>query len=301
MFAAYLARTARYAPFALLVKVESAPKASFSAGGADLPHTFTQRYAPYSLPDYRIEPRKPEELPTLEPDAPPVRYRMMEQVEEKRAEDPMLGARMAAEEIYQNLLRWLRDDRGVRAENLLAACGAIGGRLCVQGLLETLEGMIAQNAQNRAQLKNAVAGMLQIALVETKDGKQYVMGDRLADACFLFYQNALGRGITDAETQTLRGIIVQTTECAGKENYWETPVSNEVGAAPDWIADLLTPRIEPSLKAFCRFPQERMMAMAFATQKAMKSLRENAVISEEKAFAILAEYSWRTAHCPPQS
>lgn len=263
-----------------------------SMTGTEFLHKFMEQYAPYTLKDYTIKERTFEELPDLDKIHPGLRS-MAHQVDLRRAEDPMIGAKMAAKEIHMNLVSWLKDDKGIQSEMLLAALASVGGRVCVQGLMQTLDNMIATGIPDRKKLLYSIASLLQLMIVETKSGEAYIMGDRIGNEFMLFYSNSIGE---KADMQKLLPIAKKTAECCGSETYWKTPYASLISPTPQVIADTFTGRFEPSFQVYCRFPQERMLAAAFAAQMAFRETVSQNVLDKEKAASIIAEYGWRASH-----
>lgn len=69
---------------------------------------------------------KAEPSPAIDPQ----QAALLRAIEERRKTDPLVGAKIAAQEVFQRLLKGLADDRGVHAETLLAALGALAGYSC---------------------------------------------------------------------------------------------------------------------------------------------------------------------------
>ncbi|HOQ38058.1 MAG TPA: hypothetical protein PLR73_10160 [Acetivibrio sp.] len=56
------------------------------------------------------------------------------QINEKRKEDPLIGAKLGAKEIFNTLLKAFKDSRGVHIETFMCALGALAGYSCQAGL-----------------------------------------------------------------------------------------------------------------------------------------------------------------------
>ncbi len=264
-----------------------------SVSGDELIQMFAKQYAPYTIKDYVIKERTYDEIPPLDESRPMLRS-MAHQVDLKRSQDPMVGAKIASQEIYINIINMLKDDKGVHAETLLAVLASVCGRLCVQGIMNTLSNMISGSDPERKKLLYATATILQIMIVETKNGDTYVMGDRIGNEFLLCYSNAIAQ---QGDIQKLIPVARKTSECVGTEDYWKTPFDDLVRHSPRELADRFTGVFEITYKTYCRFPQERMLAVAFAAQKAINELVVNQhVIDKEKAASIISEYGWRTSH-----
>lgn len=263
-----------------------------SMNGNEFVRKYMEQYAPYTLKDVVIKERPFEALPDIDHYHNGLRA-MAHHVDTKRAEDPMFGARIAAQEILNNITNWLKDDKGVHSETLLAVLASVGGRICVQGVVNTFTNMISDNVQDRKKMTYAIATILQVFIAETPGGEAYIMGDRIGNEFLLFYRNAIGEA---ADPQQLMPVAKQTAQLCGNEQFWKTPYDELVKNSPKNIADLFADKFEVTFMTYCRFPQERMLAVAFAAQNAVKQIVSQNILSKEKAASIIAEYGWRTSH-----
>lgn len=268
-------------------------KSSNSVSGTDFLRMYAEQYAPYTLKDHVIKERSYDEIPLIDEKHPQLQS-VAHRIESMRSQDPMIGAKMASQEIYMNITNMLKDDKGVHAETLLAALASIGGRACVQGVMNTLENMVSADSPDKKKLIYSLATILSIYICETKSGDAYILGDRIGNEFTIFYKNALaGKG----DVQDLVPISRKTAELAGsEERYWETPFDEIIKLSPQKFADSFNNVFEITFKTYCRFPQERMLAVAFAAQKAVRELTDNHIMELEKAASIIAEYGWRTSH-----
>lgn len=263
-----------------------------SIDGIQFIRKFTEQYAPYTLDDYTIKARSYDDIPQIDENHPQLRS-MAYQVDLKRSEDPMVGAKIASQEIYVNITNMLKDNKGVHVETLLAVLASLGGRICVQGLMNTIDKMVASDSPERKKLINAVATILQIFIVETQNGDIYIMGDRIGNEFMTFYNNAIAEV---GDVQKLIPIAKKTSELAGNEDYWKTTFDDLVRISPKELADKFNGVFEVTFRTYCRFPQERMIAVAFAAQRAVHEAVKNNILEKDKAVSIIAEYGWRTAH-----
>lgn len=267
-------------------------KTDNSINGIEFLRRFTEQYAPYTLKDYVIKERAYDEIPQIDENHPMLRS-MAHQVDLKRSQDPMVGAKIASQEIYINITNMLKDDKGVHAETLLAVIASVCGKLCVQGIMNTLDNMISKSVPDRKKLLYTIASLMQIWIVETKNGEAYIMGDKIGNEFMLCYSNAIAE---QGDIQKLLPVAKKTSGCVGSEDYWKTPFDELVHYSPQELADRFTGVFEITYKTYCRFPQERMLAVAFAAQKAINELVNQHVMDKEKAAYIFSEYGWRTSH-----
>lgn len=251
---------------------------------------FQTAYMPYSVEGCTVNQRKPEEIKVDSKDH--ASLAMMNYIDSQREKDNFIGAKVAGKEIYTNLINWLKNDKGVHAETLLAVLGSMGGRECVSGIMSTLESLISDDAENKSRILNAIAGILDILIAETKNGEFYIMGDRIANTFCSFYDTACSE--QGKAVKTLQPLASEVAGKIGYPYYWKTPFDNLVGKSPKEIVDIFNGKFEPTFDVYCRFPYERMLAFAIAAQNAMKQVKS--VMPEEKSMSILSEYGWRTSH-----
>lgn len=94
---------------------------------------------------------------------------LIKAIRERSKEDPLVGAKLGAKEVFQRLLDGMKDSKGVHVESLLTALGALAGYACQANL--------------RAQaLAKGMPETAPFQVIGTKDGKQYFFGDPLNNA-----------------------------------------------------------------------------------------------------------------------
>lgn len=284
--------------FALLRSNENAekngaPSADDRAGAAaeakisEIRLLFDLNYAPYRVDHFKDEPRDFNDIPPLDP---PQRRNMAMAIDEQRAEHPYVGADMAAKEIFLNLTNWLNGEKGVHAETLLAVLGAIGGRECCRGIMTALDAVAAKTGLD-FKTYNAF-GVLGIMIVDTKNGEKYIMGDKIANEFCSFYMTASKDNTYPFEV--LKPLAEKCASTVGTEEYWITPFGEYVSDDPKALADCFEGKFEVTFATYCRYPHERMMAMALAAQKAVDEAVK--FMPKDRALSILAEFGWRTSH-----
>lgn len=251
---------------------------------ADIQRLFNLKYAPYLTENFKDEPRDFNDIPPLDP---PQRRNMALAVDAQRAEHPYVGADMAAKEIFLNLTNWLNGEKGVHAETLLAVLGSIGGRECCRGIITALKALAAETGSSSMPL-----GALTILIVDTKNGEKYVMGDKIANEFCSFYMTAAKDNTYPFEV--LKPLAEKCASTVGTEEYWNTPFGEYVSDDPKALADCFEGKFEVTFATYCRYPHERMMAMALAAQKAVDEAVK--FMPKDRAMSILAEFGWRTSH-----
>jgi len=261
-----------------------------NTGAEQVIRMFRMAYSPYSLEGYIVPQRRPEEIKINSQNH--AELAMMNYIDSQRAKDNFIGVKMAGKEIYANLVNWLKDDKGVHAETLMAVLGSIGGRECVNGIMNTLDSLISDEAQDKRQIENTIAGILDIFIAETKSGELYIMGGRIAHSFCSFYDTACSE--QGKSVEKLQPLASEIAGKVGYPEYWKTPFDNLIGKSPKEIADIFDGKFEFTFNVYCRFPYERMLAFAIASQNAVNQMES--VMPKEKAMSILAEYGWRTSH-----
>lgn len=245
---------------------------------------FTRCYAPFRLDGFVIPERNFEDIPLLDPNHPELRN-MAFAVDQRRKNDPYAGAKIAGEEIFLNITNWLKDEKGVHAETLLAIIGALGGLECRRGIITAMKSMAGGKGEK-------AAGVLSIYIVTVKSGEKYLFGNRVAEEFASFYMTATDDG--NIPLSFIEPLSAKCSEMCGTPEYWKTPFGEYVAFSPKGIAEKLGNRFEVTFGTYTRYPVERMFAMAIAAQKAVKMAQE--LMPKERAMAILAEFGWRTSH-----
>ena len=256
----------------------------------DLNAAFMRLYAPYTLPDLKFVPRDIGDIPLDDvPNSEKLRI-LAHEVDMRRRDDPYVGAKLAGQEIYANLIEMLKTEKGVHIETLLAVIGAAGGYECMYGIMTTFYKLL-----DELGLTVAAGGALSIFVAETKGGGKFLFGDRVGNEFCLFYMNAAKT--SEPPIDALKPLSERAASTAGTPEYWKTPFDDKVGSSPKELSDMFCGKFNVTFKTFCVYPQERMIAWSIAAQLAVEQASE--VISPdgfETAMSIISEYGWRTSH-----
>ncbi|MDE6785092.1 MAG: hypothetical protein K2J26_06955, partial [Ruminococcus sp.] len=196
----------------------------------------------------------------------------------------------ASRKIYIYIAKALRNERGIRAETLLAAIASVGGRICMQGIIDTIDSMVIRDAREKKRLISETANNLGITIEESGNGF-YMTGSRIEDEFSVFIGNAISGNIS---RDVLNIISRKISGLAGKDGYWETSFDNIINISPERLADMFDGELDEIFGMYCHFPQERMIAVSFAAQSAVNEIIRHNIFGIEKAAAIIAEYGWRT-------
>lgn len=191
----------------------------------------------------------PQEQPA-EPLESPGTQALMRQVQSQLAEKPRLGAQIAGQEIFQNILIMVKDERGVQVEVVATILGGLAGRAC---LMAGLSGQAGNDpALNRLTLNT----------IGTKDGGTYLAGDainwQLAEgpysvfALIAGYLQSVGEPIPDAHeyfrhsARSLGGPAFGVPRFAPGTGVPSTPLE---------YADALWANVSGSLRRYAPDPQ----------------------------------------------
>lgn len=168
-------------------------------------------------------------------------------VNEKRKEDPLIGAKIGSKEIFNRLLNGMKDDKGVHIQSLLCALGSLAGYSC-QACIRS------EFVQGKGLKENEV-----FVIVDCKDGKQYFFGDRinkhLVEEQYSVWSLAAGAVVHLGvkELIDIRGIFEYVTKTTGGANFGIPRVTdyNKAGDTPYNYVRHLWPALLPVIKLYC--------------------------------------------------
>jgi TPR repeat protein len=129
-----------------------------------------ERYKKQSLPsDNSTLHEDVESYETYQQDSPNTRQfkSLLRAIKEQKKTDPLIGAKVGAKEIIQQLLHLLRDNKGVHAESMLAVLGTLAGYACQASVRQEFV----------ANQKLPEQGIFMVA--KDADGRCYYFGDYL--------------------------------------------------------------------------------------------------------------------------
>lgn len=205
-------------------------------------------------------------------------------IEQKRKEDPLIGAKIGAKEVNQRLMDVMKTEKGVHIESLLCALASLGGYACQASL--------------RSQaIAAGVSEDKPFIIAKSADGKRYFFGDPLNQ--YLIESSA---SLWNVATSGVRsdGIAVAidvsdtfryVTESVGTPAFGipRFPEGHNAGDTPaNYVKNLWQP-ILPVLKMFCKSPKEWPALFGFALQGVVQMGK--GTISPDVAFMIVLESS----------
>jgi hypothetical protein len=183
-------------------------------------------------------------------------------IAEKRASDPLIGAKVAAKQILSAVMNAITDEKGIHAETLLTILGSLAGFSCQMGIREEC----------------ALTGVkdLPFVVLTMNDGKFLFMGDRL-NAPLLESQYSvwsLCGGVAQhlgASLPDIREIARHVVTVAGTPEFGRPriPTGNQPGDLPvNYVRALWQPMVL-TLRKFCGGPHEWHIAFGLAAQEAI--------------------------------
>jgi len=207
---------------------------------------------------------------------------LLQTIRERSAQDPLIGVKLGAKEIFQRLLDGMRDARGVHIESILCALGALAGYACQASL--------------RAQaLAKGMPETAAFQTVQTKDGRHYFFGDPLNRALAEDQYSVWGlvagaaQHIGAQELPDLGDIFQHSAQALGSDQFGipRIPEGHRPGDLPANFLKILWPMHLPTVKLFCPDPVEWPVLYALAIQEVIYAGK--AAIDPRLAVSIVME------------
>jgi hypothetical protein len=196
--------------------------------------------------------------------------------------DPLVGAKLAAKEVFQRLLEAMKDSKGVHIESLLTALGALAGYACQANL--------------RAQaLAKGMPATAPFQVLRTEDGKQYFFGEPLNNAVILDQYSVwnlaggAAQHVGAKEFPDPNELFQHTASVLGSEQFGipRLPENHRPVDTPITYLQALWPMLFPTIKLFCPNPLDWPILYSLAIQEAIYASKES--IDPELAFRIVME------------
>jgi len=217
-----------------------------------------------------------------EPQMDPKTAALINAIRERSKEDPLVGAKLGAKEVFQRLLDGMKDSKGVHVESLLTALGALAGYACQANL--------------RAQaLAKGMSETAPFQVVGTKDGKQYFFGDLLNNALAGSQYSVWGlvggaaQHAGAKDFPDLNEVFQHTSSVLGSEQFGipRVPEKHKPADTPLNYLKTLWPKLFPTIKLFCPNPVDWPILYSLAIQEAIYAGKES--IDPGLAFRIVME------------
>jgi hypothetical protein len=195
-------------------------------------------------------------------------------IREKRNTDPLIGAKVAGQELFGRIIVAMKNEKGVHSESLCSALGALAGYACQASL----------RAQSVAMTE-----------VQAKDGKRFFFGDALnkllAEDQYSVWSLAAGAAqqAGAAELPDLLSIFKHVSATVGSEAFGVPRMGASHGAAdlPVQYVRALWPALLPILTKLCDDVKLWPLAYSFAIQHAIRSVES--VLAPQVALSIVME------------
>ncbi|MCT0206671.1 hypothetical protein [Synechococcus sp. CS-1332] len=192
-----------------------------------------------------------------------------EAIAARRAQDPLVGAKIGAEEVSRRLLQAMATDKGVHVESLLAVCGSLAGHAWQACL----------RARARAAGQTEPVGL---HVVGTQNGAAYLVGEGLAHG--LFHDRYSTWGLAAAAAQQAGCMALPDPmalwrhgmDSLGQEAFGVPQVPSRHQPSPESLQSLPTlwPALLPMVLRFCPDPEEWPILFGLLTQKVITMGRE---------------------------
>lgn len=210
------------------------------------------------------------------------KWRHKPDVEPLKIDPAAKGPQIAAREIYAQLVAAMKDERGVHAESILCALGALAGYAC--------------QADLRAQAKQkGLPEKAVLVVIETKNGGRYYFGEALnsvlaASPCSL--RTLVTRAATEAgatELPDIKGIFAYVSESVGHDHFGtpRLPASHKPDHKPIHYLKQFWPVLFPVTQDLCHDASEWPVAFALAAQQGLLAVKD--ILDPAIAFTILME------------
>ncbi|MBW4529122.1 MAG: hypothetical protein KME02_00400 [Aphanothece saxicola GSE-SYN-MK-01-06B] len=201
--------------------------------------------------------------------AAPSRDPLDEAIAARRSQDPLVGAKIGAEEVSRRLLQAMATDRGVHVESLLAVCGALAGH--------------AWQASLRARAR--AAGRMEpegLHVIGTQNGGSFLVGEGLAQGLFQDRYSTWGLAAAAAQQAGCTALPDPMAlwrhgmDSLGQDSFGVPQVPRRHRPSPDSLQSLasLWPALLPVVLRFCPDPAEWPILYGLLAQKAITMGRD---------------------------
>jgi hypothetical protein len=206
----------------------------------------------------------------------------MRAIAERAKTDPLVGAKLGGKEIFERLVRGMKTDRGVHAESLLCALGALAGYAC--------QASLRANA-----LTKGLPETTYLTLVTTRNGQKFWFGDAL-NKPLAESQYAVWKVVAGAAQQAgctappaLDDIFRHTAQVVGSPEFGvpRLPDGHPTQDLPATYVRSLWPVFLPVVKKFCPVPDQWPLLYAIAIQQAIAAAK--ATLDPCAALSIVME------------
>jgi hypothetical protein len=184
-------------------------------------------------------------------------------INEKRKEDPMIGAKIGAKEVFNRLISGMKDSKGVHIESLLCVLGSLAGYSCQASLRKEFIEM-------KGLAENQV-----FVIIEDKDKNKYYFGDLINQPLvanqFSVWSLAAGavQSLGVEKMIDIREIFEHVSRTVGSDSYGipRIPDGHKPGDIPfNYVRDIW-PVMLPIAERYCANPNEWPIMFGMAIQE----------------------------------
>ena len=207
---------------------------------------------------------------------------------EREKTEPGVRERLAGAIVFDLAYDIMKDERGVRIENMLAMLASVGGQQCIAPIIA-------------AAPPNATMEQLGLTVVKGNDGRMYFFGDA-PNRLLIESQEALlslafgaaqGLGAPVTMDMILEEMRIVATRVGGPDfETLDLPEEHKVDRPTEWVR-VFTPAIVDALDLYDVPPMRRATAIGYAIQKAMDAGKGN--LDPLLAAKIVLQCAARTA------
>lgn len=189
---------------------------------------------------------------------------------EKEQEEPGIRERLAGGVLFDLACQLLKEERGVRIENLIAMLASVGGQQCIAPIIGSAP-------------VDATAEQLGLTVVQGNDGRSYFFGDApnklLIESGESLLSLVFGVGQALGAPVTMEMIVDEMKLVASRVGGldFETldlPPAHNVDRPTEW-ARVFNPKIVEALDLYDVPPRRRAVAIGYALQKAIDAGKAN--------------------------
>lgn len=231
---------------------------------------------------FRPEKKAPQDTPQRNSTSVEEEDALIRAIRERSPEDPLIGAKIGAREIFQRLLNGLKKEEGVHMESLLTILGSLSGYAC--------QASLRAQAREKNLPETAV-----FQIVTTRDGGRYFFGDALNEAItgapYSVWNLAAGAAMHAGaqEKPDLQAIFRHTAAVLGSEGFGipRVPERHRAGDTPLHYVAALWPALLPTVRQFCPAPSDWPILYGLAIQHALYACKD--VLDPAMALLIVME------------
>jgi len=205
--------------------------------------------------------------PKVEP-VHPGEAALLNLIAERLPTDPLIGARLGGKEIYERLLRGLKSERGVHAESLLTALGALAGYSC-------------QASVRAAATARGLPETKLLMTIETTNGQKFFYGEasnvalaQAPDSVWAFAAGAAQQAGC-ASLPDVKAIFEHVAKSLGGPEFGvpRIPAGHAPAESPLGFLRTLWPVLLPLVRKFCPDPIRWPALYGIALQNAIMAAR----------------------------